>query len=56
VAGNLSGTGPGGPGYLAWLESKGFTQAQFEASGFAVDLSDSGIDDGTTTANHFGPV
>ena len=54
VAGNLSGNGPGGPGYLAWLESKGFTQAQFEASGFAVDLSDSGIDDGTTTPNHFG--
>jgi hypothetical protein len=54
VAGNLSGNAPDGPGYLAWLESKGFTQAQFEASGFAVDISDSGIDDGTTTPNHFG--
>jgi len=54
AAGNLSGNAPGGPGYLAWLESKGFSQAQFDASGFAVDLSDSGIDDGTTTPNHFG--
>jgi hypothetical protein len=54
VAGNLSGDAPGAPYYLAWLESKGFTQAQFDASGFAVDISDSGIDDGTTTPNHFG--
>jgi hypothetical protein len=54
VAGNLSGNAPEGPGYLAWLESKGFTQAQFNASGFAVDISDSGIDDGTTAPNHFG--
>ena len=35
-------------------KSKGFTQAQFDASGFAVDISDSGIDDGTTMPNHFG--
>jgi hypothetical protein len=54
VAGNLSGAAPDGPGYLAWLESKGFTQAQFNASGFAVDVADSGIDDGTTAPNHFG--
>ena len=54
VAGNLSGDAPDGPGYLAWLESKGFTQAQFNASGFAVDISDSGIDDGTAAPNHFG--
>jgi hypothetical protein len=54
VAGNLTGDQPSGPGYLAWLESKGFTQAQFDASGFAVDLADSGIDDGTTSPNHFG--
>jgi hypothetical protein len=54
VAGNLSGNAPGGPGYLAWLESKGFTQAQFTASGFVVDVSDSGIDNGTTAPNHFG--
>jgi hypothetical protein len=54
VAGNLSGNVPSGPGYLAWLQSHGFTQSQFDASGFAVDISDSGIDDGTMHPNHFG--
>ena len=54
VAGNLSGDQPTGPGYLAWLTSVGFTQAQFSNSAFAVDVSDSGIDDGTTSPNHFG--
>ena len=53
LAGNLSGSAPGGPGYLDWLASKGFTQAQFAASGFVVDVSDSGIDNGTTTPGHF---
>jgi hypothetical protein len=53
VAGNLSGNAPTGPGYLAWLASKGFTQAQFTASGFVVDVSDSGIDNGTTAPGHF---
>jgi hypothetical protein len=52
VTGNLSGNVPNGPGYLAWLAGVGFTQAQF--TNFVVDLSDSGIDDGTTTPNHFG--
>lgn len=54
IAGNLSGNTPSGPGYLAWLQSKGFTQEQFTASGFIVDVSDSGIDNGTTAPNHFG--
>ena len=54
IVGNLSGNLPGGPGYLAWLASKGFTQAQFANSGFVVDLSDSGIDNGTTAPGHFG--
>ena len=54
IAGNLSGNVPEGPGYLFWLASKGFTQAQFDASGLVVDISDSGIDDGTTAPNHFG--
>lgn len=54
VAGNLSGSAPSGAGYLAWLASKGFTQAQFTASGFGVDVSDSGVDNGTQTPNHFG--
>jgi hypothetical protein len=54
IAGNLAGNLPDGPGYLAWLAGKGFTQAQFTNSGFVVDLSDSGIDNGTTTPGHFG--
>jgi subtilisin-like proprotein convertase family protein len=53
-AGNLTGNSPTGPGYLAWLAGKGFTQAQFDASGFAVDVTDSGVDNGTTSPNHFG--
>lgn len=53
VAGNLTGNVPTAPGYLTWLMNKGFTQAQFTASGFAVDMSDSGIDNGTTSPNHF---
>lgn len=54
VAGNLTGSVPSGPGYLAWLASKGFTQAQFDASGIVVDVSDSGSDNGTMTPGHFG--
>jgi uncharacterized repeat protein (TIGR01451 family) len=54
VSGNLAGSVPSGPGYLAWLASKGFTQAQFTASSFGVDVSDSGIDNGTTVPGHFG--
>ncbi len=56
VAGNLNAAGsyPTNAGYLAWLYSKGFTQDQFTASGFAVDVTDSGLDNGTNTPNHFG--
>jgi subtilisin-like proprotein convertase family protein len=54
VAGNVSGNEPSGPGYLAWLASRGFTQQQFTTSGFAVDVTDDGLDDATTTPNHFG--
>jgi hypothetical protein len=49
VAGNLNAalSGPSGTGYLAWLGSKGFAQAgQFA---FVVDMSDTGIDRGSTT-------
>ena len=53
IAGNLAGNIPSGPGYLAWLASKGFAQAQFDASDFVVDVSDSGIDNGTTRPGHF---
>jgi hypothetical protein len=54
IAGNLSGNLPSGPGYLAWLAGKGFTQSQFNDSGFVVDVSDGGIDNGTTVPGHFG--
>lgn len=53
MAGNLSGNSPSGPGYLAWLAGKGFTQSQFDASGFVVDVTDSGVDNGTTSPGHF---
>jgi len=54
VAGNLAGGLPTGPGYLAWLAGKGFSQSQFDASGFVVDVCDSGIDNGTASPGHFG--
>ena len=54
VAGQLSGNGPSGPGYLAWLAGKGFTQQQFTTSGLLVDVCDSGMDNGTNNPNHFG--
>jgi hypothetical protein len=54
IAGNLIGEVPSGPGYLAWLASRGFTQAQFDASGFVVDVADSGADNETGTPGHFG--
>jgi Subtilase family len=54
IAGQLAGTLPTGPGYLAWLASKGFTQQQFDVTAFGVDVVDSGIDNGTATPNHFG--
>jgi PKD repeat protein len=54
LAGNLTNNSPSGPGYLDWLASKGFSQTQFDASGFSVDISDSGIDNGTTAPGHFG--
>jgi hypothetical protein len=38
VAGNLSGNGPSGPGYLAWLGSKGFNSSQFGS--FSVNVAD----------------
>ncbi len=50
VAGDLSGS----PGYLDFLAAAGFNQQQFTQSGFAVDISDSGVDNGTTHPNHPG--
>ncbi len=54
VAGNTMGNQPAGPGYLDWLGSMGFSQEQFTASGFVVNITDSGIDNGSTNANHTG--
>jgi hypothetical protein len=54
VSGNLSGNSPAAPGYLNWLTLKGFSQSQFDASSFAVDLTDAGVDNGTRLPNHPG--
>ena len=54
MAGQLNGNVPVlGSGYLTWLAGKGFTQAQFDASGLVVDVTDSPIDNGTVSPNHF---
>jgi len=49
MAGNViaSGTQPSGPGYLAWLASKGFPGA--DPFPFSVDVTDDGIDKGSTS-------
>ena len=54
VAGNLNGVQPATGDYLNWLAIQGFTQAQFNASNFTVNITDTGIDNGTTTPTHFG--
>ncbi|MGH9802024.1 MAG: S8 family serine peptidase, partial [Blastocatellia bacterium] len=46
VAGNLTGNAPSGPGYLAWLGTKGFTSSQFTS--FAVNV----VDDAYTLTGH----
>ncbi|MBS1797308.1 MAG: S8 family serine peptidase [Acidobacteria bacterium] len=47
ITGDLTGNVPNPQSYLTYLANKGFTQAQFDASGFAVDVTDSGIDNAT---------
>lgn len=47
---NPAGSQPSGPGYYAWLLSKGFTQAQFDSSGFIVDIADDGWDLGNAAS------
>jgi Subtilase family len=54
IAGNSIGNNPSPGDYLVWLQERGFTQAQFDASGFVVDVADAGIDTGTLLPNHFG--
>lgn len=54
LTGQLTNNAPTGPGYMTWLANRGFTQAQFDASGLVVDVSDSPIENGgTTNINHF---
>ncbi|OAI42568.1 hypothetical protein AYO41_04000 [Verrucomicrobia bacterium SCGC AG-212-E04] len=53
LAGRLTGNGPTAGDYLTTLAGWGFTQAQFDASALAVDVSDDGVDNGTTSPNHF---
>lgn len=43
LRGNLTGSEPTPGDYLAYLLGRGFTQAQFDASNFSVDVTDSGI-------------
>ena len=52
MAGNITGNLPNAADYLAYLTGKGFTQAQFTASGFAVDVSDDGLENGTVNIDH----
>ncbi|HTE05308.1 MAG TPA: S8 family serine peptidase, partial [Planctomycetota bacterium] len=49
MAGNViaAGTQPSGPGYLAWLASKGFPGAN--PFPFIVDVTDDGVDKGSTS-------
>ena len=59
MTGQLTGNAPTPGNYLSWLASKGFTQAQFDASNFVVNVSDDGLDNGVTgttmnTTSHFG--
>jgi len=52
MAGNLNaaGTQPSGPGYLAWLQSLGFSTNPNDYP--IVDVTDDGIDDGDATPTH----
>lgn len=45
------GAGPRGPGYPAWLAAHGFSSP----SSFVIDVSDTGLDRGSTTANKLHP-
>jgi subtilisin-like proprotein convertase family protein len=51
IAGNLTGSAPTPGDYLAYLAGKGFAAT---TTSFGVNISDSGVDNGTTTPGHFG--
>jgi len=46
---NAGGTGPSGPGYLAWLQGLGFPGSGANPFSFVVDVVDDGIDKGSLT-------
>ncbi len=52
LRGNLTGNLPTPGDYLQYLLGKGFTQAQFDASNFSVDVSDSGIGNANPAAEN----
>ena len=51
MAGNLTGNAPTPGDYLAYLTGKGYNLNNIAT--FGVNLSDSGLDNGTTTPDHF---
>ena len=57
ISGYVASGLPAPGNYLTYLSSKGFTQAQFDASNFTVNISDSGVDNAVTgptqDPNHF---
>src|SRR5262249_46222954 len=53
AAGQLTGNGPTAPGYMSFITSHGFTQAQFDATLVGVDMTDSGLDNGTQSPHNF---
>jgi hypothetical protein len=53
LTGSVTGGQPNAADYLNYLNAQGLTQAQFSGSNFSVNVSDSGIDNATTTPNHF---
>ena len=55
MTGQLTGNVPAPGNYLAYLGGKGFTQAQFDASGFVVNVTDDGLDSGSV-ANVLNPT
>ncbi|HQW45574.1 MAG TPA: S8 family serine peptidase [Chitinophagaceae bacterium] len=59
MTGNLTGNIPNPGNYLTYLANNGFTQAQFDASNFVVNVVDDGLDNGSVggvlnTTNHAG--
>ncbi|WP_058867235.1 S8 family serine peptidase [Chloracidobacterium thermophilum] len=51
VAGNLTGNNPNPGNYFSLLSTWGFMQAQFNSSGFVVDVTDDGADRNPTGAD-----